>query len=485
MHQDPAQQLVETLEQLLEHDQTHRLNSYKPYPYQLKFHNAKGWRTQIPAQVKALIAANQIGKTLSVCVEDVYHLTGLYPVWWKGHRFNRAIHAVIGTYTNEQTRDVLQAELCGDPFEPDSLGTGWIPKHLMDIKPTTKAGVPAAFDTILVKHVSGQYSRGSFRSYDIGAKKFYGRRVDYYHLDEEPPMDVYDQCVRGTLSRENSLINLTFTAEHGKTELWLRLKQEKNIGHYAMGATWDDCPHFQDPKVRKREEAKIPERLRKLRTKGIPVMGSGLIYPYTDEEIMCEPFEIPRFWPRIKSIDFGIKHGFALGSHAWDRENDVWYLYRAEKKSDLNIATMASMINAKDKWIPVAWPHDLNKRDAKSGKAWKEILSNPPYDCNMLPMVFSNPSDEFNKQDGGQAVWPGIYSIRQWIEEGRFKVFNNLSEWFDEKSFYHEGDNGKIVEVNDDLMDMTRYGFQMRRFATTPPKPATKRVARAGGARNW
>ena len=85
-HPDPTQQLVETLEQLLEHDRSHKVNSYKPYPYQLKFHNAKGWRTKKPATVKALIAANQIGKTLSVCVEDVYHLTGLYPEWWRGRR---------------------------------------------------------------------------------------------------------------------------------------------------------------------------------------------------------------------------------------------------------------------------------------------------------------------------------------------------------------------------------------------------------------
>jgi len=477
-----TQELVETLERLQTHNKYNRLETYKPYPYQLKFHNAKGWRTDKPAQVKALIAANQIGKTLSVCAEDAMHITGLYPIWWEGHRFNRPITAIIGTYTNEQTRDLLQHELFGDPMDPDSFGSGFIPKRLIGEK-SNKPGIPNAVDSVLVKHTSGGWSKIFFRSYEVGARKFMGRRGDYYHYDEEPPQDIYDQAVRGTLSRQDSVIVMTFTPEHGTTELYLNLTREKEIGRCVQKASWDDAPHFADPEIRARELRKIPERQRSLRSQGLPMMGAGMIYPYSDKELMFERFEIPRYWPRIKGIDFGTSHAFALICGALDRDADTFYIYDAIKKEEMNIATMAAAINSRDKWIPVAWPHDLNKRDPGSGKAWREILQNFPHECNMLPECYSHDSRE-GEGKGGQAIWPGIYEIQEWMDEGRLKVASHLSDWFDEKNFYHEGSNGKPVEINDDLMDASRYCFGMRRFATTRPMPRQKKP-RSVGARNW
>ena len=47
---------------------------------------------------------------------------------------------------------------------------------------------------------------------------------------------------------------------------------------------------------------------------------------------------------------------------------------------------------------------------------------------------------------------------------GRFKVFDHCSEWFEEFRQYHHKD-GRIVKANDDLLDATRYGVMMLRFA--------------------
>ncbi|MND95533.1 hypothetical protein D3C81_2119100 [compost metagenome] len=62
------------------------------------------------------------------------------------------------------------------------------------------------------------------------------------------------------------------------------------------------------------------------------------------------------------------------------------------------------------------------------------------------------------------------------MEKGTFKVFKNLSGWFDEKLNYHRDEDGHIVKVQDDLLSATRYAYMMRRFAiqkiSLTPKPA-------------
>ena len=61
-----------------------RVRSYSPYPWQLEFHE-RG----IDNPERMLMAANRVGKTVSAACEVSYHLTGDYPKWWTGKRFDR------------------------------------------------------------------------------------------------------------------------------------------------------------------------------------------------------------------------------------------------------------------------------------------------------------------------------------------------------------------------------------------------------------
>ena len=54
------------------------------------------------------------------------------------------------------------------------------------------------------------------------------------------------------------------------------------------------------------------------------------------------------------------------------------------------------------------------------------------------------------------------------MQDGRLKVDETLSDWFDEKRLYHRKD-GKVVKMNDDLLCATRYAIMMLRYA----KPIT------------
>jgi hypothetical protein len=169
MGADPARQLAEIFAAQIRKKETNKLKHYSPYPYQLKFHNTEGHQTSKPASQRALMAANQVGKTTCAAMEAAIHATGRYPEWWRGNRFFRANVGLVGGLTNESVRDICQKELFGDPSDDRQLGYGTIPLECIG-KITRKAGVPNAIDSAMVRHVSGSWSKINFRAYEQGAK---------------------------------------------------------------------------------------------------------------------------------------------------------------------------------------------------------------------------------------------------------------------------------------------------------------------------
>ena len=56
-------------------------------------------------------------------------------------------------------------------------------------------------DHIVVRNVFGGLSKIGFKSCDQGREKFQGASLDYVWFDEEPPYDVYEECVMRVLDR--------------------------------------------------------------------------------------------------------------------------------------------------------------------------------------------------------------------------------------------------------------------------------------------
>ncbi|WP_348642623.1 terminase family protein [Mesorhizobium sp. B2-4-18] len=92
--------------------------------------------------------------------------------------------------------------------------------------------------------------------------------------------------------------------------------------------TIDDAAHY-SPGERAAIVAAYPEHERDARAKGIPVLGSGRIFPVAEALIACEPFRLPRYWPRLGALDFGWDHPSAAVELAWDTEADVVYVTNA------------------------------------------------------------------------------------------------------------------------------------------------------------
>lgn len=168
-------------------------------------------------QERCFMAGNRVGKTIVGAYETTLHLTGDYPDWWHGHRFDHPVEWWAAGDTSETTRDIVQLELMG-PI--DHLGLGMIPKSNI-IYATRRAGVVGALDQVSIRHKSGGESRLGFKSYDQGRKKFQGTKKHGIWMDEEPPADVYDECMV-RLTTTNGLMLCTFTPLMGLTEIALR-----------------------------------------------------------------------------------------------------------------------------------------------------------------------------------------------------------------------------------------------------------------------
>ncbi len=473
------------LKELIKRENENKLSRYSPYPFQKEWHNAKGKGTNLPAKQKVLLCANQIGKTYCGCAEDAIHATGLYPDGWDGTVFHRPVKMMISGVSIDKVRDTLQEKLFGDPHNEDEWGTGLIPKDMIVGKPLRKTGYNNSIDTARIRHVSGGISTLQFQGYEQGPRKFMAQGIDVQHADEEPPPEIYSQLVRSTIATKG-IINLTFTPEHGVTQVVDSFLNELGPGQALVTASWDDAPHIaNDPVHREQLLAALPPHEREMRSKGVPTMGSGLIFPISDEQIRVTPFDIPNHWPRLCGMDLGgQEHPFAAAWVAWDRDNDVKYIYREYKNRGILGVHAEALREGEGQWVPIAWPHDAGRKDRQSGKPIAEILRTK-YRLNMLPNVFSNPPAVGQKEgQGGQGVEVGLYTMYDAMESGSLKVFSTCSEWFREKNLYHRKE-GKVVDRLDDLMAASRYAFQSMRFADLKVRKKRRKVIPFKGASNW
>ncbi len=168
------------------------------------------------------MAANRIGKTQGAGgYETTLHLTGRYTHWWEGKTFARPVQFWAAGKTNETTRDIVQRKLFGKisyhSGRKGFSGTGLIP--LEDIGAVTwKQGVADLADTVQIKHRSGGWSQLGLKSYQQGRGSFEGTEQDGIWLDEEPPMDIYGECLIRTATTRG-IIYTTFTPLEGMSEM--------------------------------------------------------------------------------------------------------------------------------------------------------------------------------------------------------------------------------------------------------------------------
>jgi phage terminase large subunit-like protein len=409
------------------------------YPKQLKFFEAGNQYTQ-----RAIIAANQSGKSFSAAYEVALHLTGDYPEWWTGKRFDRPIEAwAAGWKSNVNT--VIQRYLLEEGT--GEVGSGMIPKNKIH-RLVKKQGATGVYQDIFVKHSSGGISRITLKNYTEDAEAFQGARLDLIWIDEEPKNNkIYTECLTRLVAKQGILI-CTFTPLNGYSDVVLSFLEEgkfpvdqcvESRGKYVVNLTWDDAVHLT-------EEAKAemlrsyPPNEHDSRSKGIPSIGSGLIYPLEEENFIVDPFEIPKYWERGFGFDPGhhVSHTAAVWG-AKDPETGVLYIYSEYYRKGGEPIIHADAIKARGHYLTGAADYAGTRDDGRS-------IMNMYIEDFDLDLIGANKSVEA----GIQEVWQGLSS-------GKIKIFKSLTELRREMRIYRRDENGRIVKRHDHLCDALRY----------------------------
>lgn len=225
----------------------------------------------------------------------------------------------------------------------------------------------------------------------------------------------------------------------------------QNGGKYLVMATWDDCGHLSQ------EEkdimfAALPPHQRDARSKGIPSLGSGAIYPVPESQIVVEPFEIPYWWEKLTSLDVGWNCTAALFG-ARNPETGECFIYNEYKKAEAEPSVHAHAIRARGDWIPVVIDTAARGRGQKDGEA-------------LYDMYFDLGLDLVNAV---KSVEPGLYEVYQALQSGLLKIFSTCRETLTEYRIYRRDEKGKVVKENDHLMDCLRYWWMTRNAAIVKP----------------
>lgn len=443
-------------ETLRKREQFTSLERYAPYPKQLEFHAMGAVKRE-----RLFSAANQSGKTFSGAAEAAYHLLGRYPPWWTGRRFTHPVVMLAGSESSDLTRQGMQRLLMGTPQIEEDWGSGMLPKASIVGWPKRKSGVKDAIDAVVVKHATGGNSVINFRSFDQGRTKWQADTVHVVWLDEEPPKDVFEEALTRT-NATKGMVYITATPLKGMSAVVQRFFQHPGPDRGLVMMTLDDVGHYTEAE-RERIVASYDDVTRDARTRGIPVLGSGKVFPVPKPMIVCPPIRVPDHWPRVGGMDFGWNHPTAAVELAWDRDNDILYLtreYRVERQTPQVHAA------ALRQWgpIPWVWPHDGQAFERGGG-----LPLSVQYRTAGLTVMPSH----VTFADGSVSVEAGLMEMLTRMNEGRWKVFETCNMWFNEFDLYHRDEQGKLKKEVDDLISASRYAMMGRRFARAKSKRAT------------
>lgn len=448
---DPA--MLNSIKQRANEQLSYReLERYVPYGPQALFHaSGKTFRERL------LMASNQTGKTYSAAYEVTVHLTGRYPDWWEGKRFNKPISAWVIGLSSQAVRDTCQRLLLG---RLSQIGTGFIPKSDIVGSPTSTRAVADAVDTVTVKHVSGGKSTLGFKSAEQGRDKLQGETLDLVWIDEEIEMALYQEALT-RLTATRGILLMTFTPLKGVSDvvsMFYPVPDTADRGITRM--TIDDAGHIPPEDRQKIIDGYAPHE-RDARARGIPMLGTGKIYAVPESDLVKEAFPIPRHWAVIGGMDFGTRN-FAAVKLAHDRDTDIVYLTHAVHLKDEPETTKQVAVLKRWGDCPWAWPHDGKQMQANSGGPLAAQYREAGLD--MLHTWATH------AEGGGYTVEPGIQELLDRMQTGRFVAWPHLADFWDQFRNYHRAENGQPVKKHDHVMDALRIATMMLRFARPPGK---------------
>lgn len=345
-------------------------NSRENYPKQIELINAGKTHN-----IRALIGGNGTGKSIWLGIETYYHMSGLYPKWWEGHRFTYPINVWLCGKDAKILREGLQEVLFGG-IGDDDIGSGLIPReYLCDDKgiPQTSAmsGTASCIGLFRVKHhnklgVFDGWSKCEFKTYDSGWAAYQGPTRDLIGFDEDPnDTKIYSECLarlRPKDGRPSGHFIAAFTPTFGMSDVYLSFvpdgvfpannEHPNNPLKYTQRITWDDVKHL----TKEYKDSMIAEwtisdpQNMDARIYGLAAMGSGRVYPIDESFVVTQITRIPSYWQKCYGMDPG-QANFAVVWVTKDADTGVYYAYDEYKHGKIVYLLHAEAIKTRGDWI--------------------------------------------------------------------------------------------------------------------------------------
>ena len=454
------QMLVYAVQEDMRYNQ---LKYFRPFEHQKQFFKTGN------SERRGILAANRIGKTVSTCYETAMHLTGRYPEWWVGRRFNGPITAMVAGEGWGQVAMVLQNELLGsqDVKITENLGSGAIPRECIVMETMRNDGANCL--GVEIRHESGTNSYLLFANYTQEVRQMQGFKLNLAVFDEQPPDDFFSEIVTRTATTQGQVL-CSFTPLKGLNGLVSKFWHQEE-GYEHIRVSWDDVPEY-DPwhepfllnETRRQLERDYLPHERDARRNGVPVMGRGAV------------FQI-RHWPTYKTGDYDFKN--SAGLHRiialdlglvndrtvvslmyWHPEEQEAWLHSQIVVKGTEEANPINYINHLMRpevfGTPIVLPADAGTpgRYTMSSQSIRELFEQ--YELNVYPDPVLNPPDDQGRRSNNKSF--GINVMRQMLELGTFHVNENCVEFLREAQNYYADERGRFSDP-DDCIDSARYAL--------------------------
>lgn len=442
--------------------QYNALKYFRPFPHQIAFFNTRSDR-------RGILAANRIGKTVSTCYETAMHLTGQYPDWWQGKRYDRPITVMVAGEGWSQVALVLQAELLGTPDIKlkEQIGTGAIPRAAI-VTETIRSDGPNCIG-IEIRHVSGAKSYLLFANYTQEVRQLQGFKLNLAVFDEQPPDDFFSEIVTRTATTQG-MVMCSFTPLKGLNGLVSKF-WNREAGYDYVRVSWDDVPEY-DPwgepfllnSTREQLQRDYLPHERDARMQGKPVMGKGAVFQIANWPTYKTGeynFHEMRNIHRVIALDLGLVNDKTVISLMyWDPYEKTAWLHKQIIVQGVEEAVPTQYINHLLRpevfGTPIVLPADANTqgRYTMSSTSIRELFEQ--YELNVYERAIMNPPDQQGRVTNHKSY--GINQMRQMLEVGSLMVNENCVSFLNEAQNYFVDQNGRFSDP-DDCIDSARYAL--------------------------
>jgi phage terminase large subunit-like protein len=275
---------------------------YAPHDKQIIFHNST-------KKKRLYIGGNRSGKTTGGVVEDIHWLQGTHPTIRTPEPPIRG--RVVGVDFNDGIDKIIIPEF--QRWCPPSYlrGGSWYSAY--DVQPRTL-----------------YFENGSFvefMSYEQDVQKFAGTSRHFVHFDEEPPLDIYIECIARLVDTGGSWW-MTLTPVLGMQwmydDIYLPSISSSDSDIKTIEVSITDNPYIGRAEIDDFIKS-LPEDDRTARVHGQFIRRGGVIYKKFDVGVHVIPplTELPEGWDIYASVDHGFNNPTSWHWHLVSLDGEV------------------------------------------------------------------------------------------------------------------------------------------------------------------